>query len=321
MTIIGALLSWGAAIPFSLAQALTLQPKLNESWSFAFKDYPIEHQGNSVLDLNVNYNYKNGIGKTDPFEYPEFTQIYNYIDKYLVNYPNETDFWEILNKNLVTDLLTQPIPTTFGFDYKLADVVDSLTVGIDVKPGSSGINIPRSSIVTGIPGEKIDLDESWSFAFKNYPIEHQGNAVIDLKVDYDYKDGIGKTDPFEYPEFTQIYNYIDKYLVNYPNETDFWEILNKNLVTDLLTKPIPTAFGFDYNLADVLDSLTVKIDVQPGSSGVPYPRSSSVTGITGARIASPPTKVPEPGVVFGLSLVVLAVLVKTKAATGKHARS
>lgn len=77
--------------------------------------------------------------------------IQKYVDNFLVNYPNETDFWEILNKNLVKSLLTEPIPTPYGIDYKLADVVDSLTVKIDVESGSSNVNFPRSSIVTGKP--------------------------------------------------------------------------------------------------------------------------------------------------------------------------
>jgi hypothetical protein len=315
LTVMGAVLSFAATTNSLPAKALTIKSDsgLNESWSFSFQDYQIQHQGGAVIDLNVGYKYKDGIGKNDPFEYPEFTQIYNYIDKYLVDYPNETDFWEILNKNLVTDLLTKPIPTAFGFDYKLADVVDNLIVDIDVLPGSSGINIPRSSTVTGTPvNSKVQLDESWDFAFKNYQIQHQGGATIDLDVSYDYKDGIGKTDPFEYPEFTQIYNYIDKYLVNYPNETDFWEILNKNLVNDLLTQPIPTAFGFDYKLADAVDNLTVKIDVLPGSSGIKIPRSSKVTGFV-ARSASPqPISIPEPSILPALGIIALAGLMLKK---------
>ena len=125
--------------------------RFEESWSFSFEDYAIEHQGQSVIDLTVSYDYVDGIGISDPFEYPEFIQVYNFIDDYLINYPNETDFWEILNKNLVDTLLTEPIPTKFGVEYNLSEVVESLTVAIDVEPGSSGINIPRSTTVTGIP--------------------------------------------------------------------------------------------------------------------------------------------------------------------------
>jgi hypothetical protein len=90
------------------------------------KDYSTKHQQNAVFDsLKVSYKYKDGIGQTNLIEYPKLTQIYNYIDKYLVYYPNETDFWEILNKNLVIDLLTKPILRTFDFDKKLADIVDN----------------------------------------------------------------------------------------------------------------------------------------------------------------------------------------------------
>ena len=254
--------------------------QFEESWSFSFEDYAIEHQGEAVIDLTVSYDYVDGIGIEDPLEYPEFTQVYNFIDDYLVNYPNETDFWEILNKNLVDTLLTTSIPTEFGTEYNLSEVVDSLTVEIDVEPGSSGVDIPRSSIVTVVWSDgKTNFDESWSFSFEDYAIEHQGEAVIDLTVSYDYVEGIGTDDPFEYPEFTQIYNFIDNYLVTYPNETDFWEILNKNLVDTLLTTPIPTEFGIEYHLSEVVESLTVEIDVEPGSSGVDIPRSTTVTGI------------------------------------------
>ena len=254
--------------------------RFEESWKFSFEDYAIKHQGNSVIDLKVSYEYVDGIGIDDPFEYPEFTQVYNFIDDYLINYPNETDFWEILNKNLVDTLLTEPISTNFGIEYNLSEVLESVTVEIDVEPGSSSIDIPRSTIVTGVwQEEKINFDESWKFSFEDYAIEHQGNSVIDLKVSYDYVDGIGIDDPFEYPEFTQIYNFVDDYLINYPNETDFWEILNKNLVDTLLTEPIPTSFGIEYNLSEVVESLTVAIDVEPGSSGIDIPRSTIVTGI------------------------------------------
>jgi archaellin len=316
LALFSAIVSVNAIIAPTPVKAFTASNKtnLNESWSFALPNYKIQHQGNAVIDLKVNYDYKDGIGKNNPLEYPEFTQISNYINNFLVNYPNETDFWEILNKNLVTELLTKPIPTTFGINYNLANVVDSLTVGIDVKPGSSNINIPRSSIVTGIPKPKFDLNESWSFDFMNYAIKHQGDAVIDLKVSYDYIDGIGRKDPLEYPEFTQIYNYIDKFLVNYPNETDFWEIVNKNLVNDLLTKPIPTTFGFDYNLAKVVDSLTVEIDVKPGSSGIPIARSSKVTGLPRPQPATIPpvasTSIPEPSFVLALGVIALAGLMR-----------
>lgn len=238
--------------------AIKSQPSLNKSWSFSFRDYPSQHQSNSILEsLKVSYKYKDDIDKTNPLAYLDFKQIYNYIDKYFINYPNETDFWEILNKNLVIDLLTNPIPTTVGFNYKLADVVENLTVKINVKSGSEGINIPRSSIVTGTPGKKVKLDESFEFSFKNYQLQHQQRANFNLNVSYQYKNGIGTTNPLEYPDFIPIYNYIEQFLTNHLNKTDFWQIVNNNLVKELLTKLIPTPYGFEYNLANVVDNLTL----------------------------------------------------------------
>jgi hypothetical protein len=295
------------SIPIPRSSIVTRTPEpdgtLNEAWSFDFENYPIEHQGENVLDINVGYNYKEGIGVDDPTEYPEFTQVYNYIDNYLTDYPNETDFWEIVNKNLTEALLTEPIPTTFGINYDLDEVVDDLRVKIGVQPSQS-IPIPRSSIVTRTPGLEGTLSEAWNFDFLNYPIEHQGENVLDIFVSYDYRDGIGVNDPTEYPEFTQVYNFIDNYLTNYPNETDFWEIVNKNLTEALLTEPIPTTFGINYNLAEVVDNLTVKINVQQSES-IPIARSSTVRRTV---IAS----VPEPGVIWGFAAIVLMGLVKKK---------
>jgi hypothetical protein len=120
-----------------------------EGWSFKFNNYAIKHQGKAVLDLDVSYQYKNGIGRSKLMDYPDFVPIYKFIDNFFINYPNETDYWEIVNKKLVESLLTKPIPTPYSIKYKLADSLDSLTIKIDVKAASSNINITRSSIVTG----------------------------------------------------------------------------------------------------------------------------------------------------------------------------
>jgi hypothetical protein len=120
-----------------------------EGWSFKFDNYAVKHQGKAVLDLDISYKYKNGIGKSKLMNYPDFVPIYKFIDNFFVTYPNETDFWEIVNKNLVKSLLTKPIPTPYGVKYKLADVLDSLTIRMDIKAASSNVNINRSSIVTG----------------------------------------------------------------------------------------------------------------------------------------------------------------------------
>jgi hypothetical protein len=166
---------------------------------------------------------------------------------------------------------------SYNFD-RSSESIDNPPVYVTLSPTTIEPNNNFAIAKKYPPTKTIDLDESWSFQINDYAIEHQGNAVIDINVSYDYIDGIGVPDPLQYPDFVPIEKYIKNFLVNYPNETDFWEVLNKNLVTSLLTEPIPTPYGIDYKLANVLDSLTIKIDVEAGSSNINIPRSSIVTG-------------------------------------------
>jgi len=119
--------------------------------------------------------------------------------------------------------------------------------------------------------------ESFSFAIKDYYIEHQGTAILNVDITLDFKKPKGRRNPEDYYEFQQIIHYIDNYLVDYPNETDYWEILNTNLAKSLITDKIPTAWDTTYNLAKSVAELTVDIEVQSGSGGAAYTRSSSVT--------------------------------------------
>ncbi|MCJ8282508.1 MAG: hypothetical protein MJK14_22450 [Rivularia sp. ALOHA_DT_140] len=243
-----------------------------ENFSFQLEDYAIEHQGQAVIDLSIDLDYKEGINNS---EYPDFTPIRESILKFLVEYPNETDFWEILNKNLVTQLLTEPIPTNDGTEYNLDEVLDSLTVDIDIQPGSANIPNPRSSMVVGsVEGEEITLDESFSFEVADQSL---GEAVADFSVDLDYKEGIGKDNPLEYTDFIPIQGFIIDFWKNFPKEDNFLEVTNKILVSDLLTKPIPTPFGIEYNLDEVLDAITVDIEIKPNSSDNNLSFSSKVT--------------------------------------------
>ena len=119
--------------------------------------------------------------------------------------------------------------------------------------------------------------ETFSFSIEDYYIEHQGTAILDIDVTLEFKKPKGQRKSEDYYEFQQIIQYIDSYLVDYPNETDYWEILNTNLATSLITDTIPTAWNTSYKLAKSVAELTVDIEVQAGSGGPAYTRSSSVT--------------------------------------------
>jgi hypothetical protein len=217
--------------------------KLTEKWNFTAANYPIAHQGLNNLNLDVNYKYREGIQN---FQYPDFVPIYKAIDSFLANYPNETDFWEIVNKNLTEKVLVEN------------PALDSVTVKLDVLP-TNRLPYDRSSTVTRTADGK--LGEAWNFQFANYSIDHQGLNNLNIDVKYQYKQGIAGN---EYPDFVPIYSSIDKFLTDYPNETDFWEIVNKNLTQKVLAEN------------PVLDALQIGIEVLP-TNRLPFDRASIVS--------------------------------------------
>jgi sugar lactone lactonase YvrE len=217
--------------------------QLTEKWNFTAVNYPINHQGLNNLNIDVNYKYQDGIQN---FQYPDFVPIYQSIDNLLVNYPNETDFWEILNKNVTQKVLAEN------------PALLSVTVDLDILP-TNRLPYDRSSLVTRTQDGK--LGELWDFKFANYSIDHQGLNNLNIDVKYQYKLGI-TTD--EYPDFVPIYRSIDNFLANYPNETDFWEVVNKKLTKKVLAEN------------PALDSLQIGLEVLP-TNRLPYERSSIVS--------------------------------------------
>lgn len=127
-----------------------------------------------------------------------------------------------------------------------------------------GITFPYTTSLAA-PITQCDLNqESFGFELKSYPMEHQEWAMSDISISYRYVDN-PKLDPNIYPDFVPIAKKVDQFLKNYPNETDYWEIVNKKL-TQFLLNEYPT-----------LSSVRVEIDVQSGSGDEFYPRSSIVT--------------------------------------------
>lgn len=71
---------------------------LTEEFSFLIEDFKMNHQSEANnLNIKVRFRYENGISAS---KYPDFRAIAKDIDDFLGKYPNKTDYWEILNKNL-----------------------------------------------------------------------------------------------------------------------------------------------------------------------------------------------------------------------------
>ncbi|MEN3329251.1 MAG: hypothetical protein V7638_4058 [Acidobacteriota bacterium] len=104
--------------------------------------------------------------------------------------------------------------------------------------------------------------EEFSFLMKDFKIDHQGETNnLNISISYRYLPNIAKSD---YPDFRLLAKDVETLLTNYPNEDDYWEIVNKQL-TALLLKKYPA-----------LMSVTCELKVDP-SRIVPYTRSSRVT--------------------------------------------
>lgn len=101
--------------------------------------------------------------------------------------------------------------------------------------------------LSSIPTNCDQQEEVFGFQIPTYATEHDGAPIINIKVTYRYlPNAIAKSD---YPDFVPIRKDIETFLTNYPNHTDFWEIVNKKLVQFILDK------------YPQLSSLMVRIDV------------------------------------------------------------
>lgn len=136
---------------------------------------------------------------------------------------------------------------------------------------SAGVGAPRSLPANGQtagqrlsprPTDSAPLVEEFSFLIKDFKIDHQGDANnLNIAVRYRYAIGITNA---EYPDFRLIATDIEGLLTNYPNEKDYWEIVNKK-ITEMVLKKHPS-----------IVEVTSEMQVSP-TSLVPYTRSSIIT--------------------------------------------
>jgi hypothetical protein len=96
------------------------------------------------------------------------------------------------------------------------------------------INFGGSSTAAQIEQNCEQNQEIFKFQMTTYPIKHQGGAILNINVAYRFtQEAIAEN---KYPDFIPIKNEIDAFLRNYPDEWDFWEIVNKKLVQSILEK-------------------------------------------------------------------------------------
>ena len=118
---------------------------------------------------------------------------------------------------------------------------------------------PERSSSTRMAGSLV---EEFSFLIKDFRMDHQGQANnLNLTISYRYAANITKAD---YPDFRWLAKDVETLLSNYPNEDDYWEIVNKQ-ITALLLKRYPGIVSI---------TCEIKVDL---TNVVPYTRLSRVT--------------------------------------------
>ncbi len=131
--------AFGRQVPTSLTQPRHLSLSNEalgafiEDFSFQIKDFKMNHQSEiNNLNIVIRYRYSAGIPDT---KYPDFRLIAKDVENLLTHYPNDSDYWEIVNKNLTTMVL------------KNYPVLMSVTCEIQASPTHLD-PYSRSSIVT-----------------------------------------------------------------------------------------------------------------------------------------------------------------------------
>lgn len=117
-------------------------------------------------------------------------------------------------------------------------------------------------------GYSQSLVEEFSFQLKDFRMDHQTQTNnLNISISFRYTPNIQKS---QYPDFRWLAKDVETLLSNYPNEDDYWEIVNKN-ITSLLLNKYPA-----------ITSVTCEMKVDP-SSLIPYSRSSRVTRERGPK--------------------------------------
>src|ERR1044072_6036929 len=72
--------------------------QLIEEFSFLIKDFKVDHQ-TELCNLNISISYRYVVNIANP-DYPDFRLLAKDVETFLINYPREEDYWEIVNKQL-----------------------------------------------------------------------------------------------------------------------------------------------------------------------------------------------------------------------------
>lgn len=162
----------------------------------AIKNYRIKHQGLNTLNIVIEYSYHYGLAIANAFN---TDLIYRQLNLLLINYPNEEDFWEVMNCYLTEGIL------------KLNPQLSEVTITIAVHPNGE---FPYHRSTTVNQTNCGSRQETWHF---NFPLSFVSPIAKNLstlyKVNVDYIYDINSWE-FPYPDFMIIYRQLEDLLAS-----------------------------------------------------------------------------------------------------------
>lgn len=187
-------------------------------WNFAIDHYRMQHHhGLQTLNITVDCT-------ADAIDFsPKLSAINGEISQFLSRYPNEDDYWEIINRELAKTILHNH------------PELSSISITLEVLP-TARLPYTRASIVSqSRTGERL---EEWRFASR-MPVQVQGDN-LNYEVEYLYRNGITDT---EYPNFVPISDRIAQLLLNAVSKGEPWSYANQDIAATMMQKyPVLDAF-------------------------------------------------------------------------------
>lgn len=198
------------AVTSSLSASILEESNSSERVSFYFKDLRICHQlewRNMTLQMEFDGQLQ------------DLQAVKKFVKSFLGDYPNEMDFWEIMNAKLV-HAIVQQFPE-IGF----------ISSQIALAPDRT-LSFPRRSSVI-YSQEQSALKETFSFTKLNYKISNETFDKLDFHVSFDIKDN---PDTFDYPDYQWVDAAMEEFFKQHPMSVNKWTELKPKLESDLLKR-------------------------------------------------------------------------------------
>ena len=209
-----------AASSLLIIPSISIGSVINENESIeiegiSFRGLKICHQNEwRHLTVDLEYSIDTENNNTD------IQSVKNHVKKFLEEYSNPEDFWEIMNTKLV---------------WSLADTFPNIRMmasSLSLNPDRT-LKFPRRSIIKYEKGSDV-LKESFQFTKLNYLICQKTFQTLDLHVTWDLKDNPDPTK--DYPDYQWVDNEMDIFFKKYPISITEWKTLKPALQFHLLEK-------------------------------------------------------------------------------------